>query len=147
MNIRRVIVSFVVLILIVTGIMIFLKLRNKNNPSIVLPLSTPTVEEQIESKLNGLVIPDDGNKIELKNVSNLEALGIATEKGVYANLPDLEEGEHYRVLLGNGTKTIVLGNLTKAKGGWILEHDLSKYVGYKQIFILKGEQRILEGSF
>lgn len=145
MNVRRITILFLALIFIVAAFLIFF--QNKNKSSTLTPLPTPGIEDQIENKFNGLVIPDDTEKIELINVSGVEGMGVATKEGIYADLPDLEKGESYQVVIGNGKKTIVLGNLKKAKGGWILEYDLSKFEGYNQIAIVKNGQDILEGTF
>jgi len=146
MNTKKVVAIFVALIiLVVVFLIIFPKFIKK--PTTLLPTPTPSVEEQLEQRLNGLVIPDDAEKIDLKNVSGGEAMGIATKSEVVADLPDLSRGESYQVLLSNGAKTVLLGTMKQAKGGWILEYDLSKYPGYNQIIVVKGSQHILEGTF
>lgn len=147
MNVKRLVISFIALVFVIAALLIFFKNKNKNKISTSLPLSTPSIEEQIEGKFSGLVIPDDGEKIELKNISEGEGMGVATKKGLYADLPDLEKGENYQVVLGEGDKTIILGSLVKVKGGWVLEYDLSKYEGYDQIAVVKNGVRILEGTF
>jgi len=94
-----------------------------------------------------LEIPVDAEKVELKNVSGEPGMGIATRNEILADLPALKEGENYQVLLGNGSKTIILGTMRQAKGGYLLEYDSTKYPGYNQVIIIKGSKRILEGSF
>lgn len=146
MKTRKVVAILVILIVVIILFFVFSpKFSKKNIP--MLPNPTPGVEQQLEEKFRGLVIPDDIKKIELKNVSDEEGMGIATSSEAVADLPVLSPGQTYQVLLGNGIKTILLGNMKQAKGGFLLEYDLSKYPGYKQIFITKGSQHILEGTF
>ena len=138
---------FVALVAVVIGFFLLFPSLKKSPPSLNIPLATPGIEEQIEQKFGGLDIPEDVEKIELKNVSGDEGIGIATRSEILADLPDLGRGESYQVLLSDGSKTILLGNLRLAKGGYILEYDSSKYPEFDQIIIVKGSKRILEGSF
>lgn len=94
-----------------------------------------------------MTIPEDAEKIELKNVSGGEGIGIATRSEILADLPPPGKGESYQVHLSNGSKTILLGAMRLAKGGFMIEYDSSKYPGYNQVIISKGSVRILEGSF
>lgn len=146
MNAKRIIFAFVFLILLIV-VFLAVYLKDKQTSFLTVPLSTPGVEERMQEKFEGLKIPDDEEKIELKNVSDSEALGIATKKGLYADLPDPEKGKVYRVILENGLKKITLGNLTKTKAGWFLEYDLSKYEGYSKISVTENGNTILEGTF
>lgn len=138
---------FVVLVAVVVGFFLLFPSLKKAPPSLNLPPATPGIEEQIKQKFGGLDIPEDAEKAELKNVSGDEGIGIATRSEILADLPDLGKGESYQALLSDGSKTILLGNLRLAKGGYILEYDSSKYPGFDQIVIMKGSKRILEGSF
>lgn len=147
MNIKRVVLVFVILVIIIVGALLASQKIKNNRISISLPEATPTVEQRIEEKFKGLVIPDDAEKIELRNVSGEEGMGIATRNEILADLPNLQKGESYQVLLGNGTKTILLGSMRQAKGGYLLEYDSSKYPGYNQIVVVRGAKHILEGSF
>jgi len=146
-NTKKILIIFVVLVIAVAVFLLFFKVRDTKNKVQPLPLQTPSVTERVQEKFKGLTIPDDSTKIELKNISNIEGAGIATQTEVLADLPELEKGETYQVLLSNGVKTVLLGNLKQAKGGWILEYDLSKYVGYKELIVSKGSTEILKGSF
>lgn len=146
MNIKRVIIAFLILVLLVAGLLYFFKKNNKTSISYI-PEETSTVETQIKEKIKGVTIPDDENTIELVNVSGREGMGILTKTGVYADLPELEIGESYKVFVANGSSKIMIGYLTSAKGGYILEFDLSKYREYKQLIIMKGDETILTGSF
>lgn len=146
MNTKKIVAILVTLAaVIILFLILFPKLNKK--PSVTFPNPTPSVEDQLKEKLNGLVIPDDAEKIELKNVSGGEGMGIATSTEVVADLPEPPAGQTYQVLLGNGTKTILLGSLRQAKGGYILEYNLSKYPEYNQIIVVRGLQHILEGTF
>lgn len=138
----------VLAVLVVAAVVFFIisPRLSKKTPKII-STPTPSVEEQLQDKFKGLPIPDDTERIELKNVSGTEAMGMAGKNEIVADLPELSPGEAYRVLLGNGTKTVFLGVMRQAKGGWILEYDLSRYPDYKEISIVKGSNRILEGTF
>lgn len=138
-----------ILIVTVSAVAIFLVFfpRFGKKPQFTFPSPSPSVEQQLREKLNGLVIPDDKDKIELVNVSDGEGMGIATKTEVVADLPDPPSGRTYQVLLGNGTRTVLLGSLRQAKGGYILEYNLSNYPGYNQITVVLGLQHVLEGTF
>lgn len=146
-SIRKIVLSFIFLFVIIFSVIYFLlKSRGqKENLRYVSP--TPSVIQQMEEKFKGVTIPQDDTKIELKNISGEEGMGIATKTEVLADLPELTKGGFYQVLLSNGNKTIFLGNLKESKGGWILEYDLSKYQGYNQLIVSKGSKEILKGSF
>lgn len=147
MTIKKIIIGFVALVLIIAGVIFIIQRNSKEKLNKNIPLQTPSVESKLEAKFNGLKIPDDTEKIELKNVSSVGGMGIATKNEIFADLPELGKNEAYKVLLGNGTKTIFLGILKESKGGWILEYDLSKYTGFNKIIIANGTKNILEGSF
>ena len=101
----------------------------------------------MEDKFVGLEIPEDADKIELINKSDGVAMGIATKKGIYADLPEPGPGENYQVVLSNGIDSIVLGYLKVTKSGYLLEYDLSKYPGFNKISVIKNSVCILEGTF
>ena len=146
MNIKRVIIAFLVLVLLIAGILYFFK-KNKTPATSYIQEKTSSVEERIKGKIKGITIPDDENTIELINVSGGEGMGILTETGVYADLPELGNGELYKVYMIDGTSKVLIGRLSSVKGGFILEFDLSKYKNYKQIIIMNGDETILTGSF
>lgn len=146
MNTRKFVAILIVLVVVVILFLVLFPKFNKK-PVVILPNATPGVEDQLKKKLNGLVIPDDAEKIDLRNTSGGEGMGIATKTEVIADLPDLSSGQVYQVLLGNGAKTVLLGNMRQAKGGYILEYNLSKYPGYNQITVVRGLEHILEGTF
>lgn len=143
---RRIITAFLVLVVIIAGVIYFSQ-KNKNKSSLTLPSPTPSITQQVTNKFNGFTIPSDAEKIELKNVSGGEGMGIATRNEVLADLPGIPAGKNYQVFLGNGVKTILLGSMRQAKGGYLLEYDSSKYPGYNQIIVVVGTKHILEGSF
>lgn len=142
---RNILVAFVVLVAIIAGVLIF-KNRSKIVPK-VNPTATPSIQTQIESKFKGLVIPADAEKVELKNVSGGSGMGIATRSEILADLPTPSGGQFYQVWLGNGGKTVLLGNLKMAKGGWLLNYSSSVYPGYNKVIVTMGGKSILEGSF
>lgn len=147
MNIKKIFVFILILIVIFFGVLLISRKNNKNKTLSPLLNPTPSIEEQLKNKFNGMVIPLDSERIELKNVSGGEGMGIATKTEIIADLPDLEKGENYQALLSNGTKTVLLGTMQALKGGYILEYNSSKYPGYNKVLVVKGAKTILEGSF
>ena len=83
---------FVALVAVVIGFFLLFPSLKKSPPSLNIPLATPGIEEQIEQKFGGLDIPEDVEKIELKNVSGDDGMGIATRNEILADLPDLGRG-------------------------------------------------------
>ena len=112
----------------------------------VLPSNSPSIEQKIEDKFTGLVIPKDPDNIELKDVTGGENFGIVTETEILANLPSLTGSEVYKAWLEKDGKAILLGNLTEAKGGFVLNLKISNYNNFDKVFITAGTKRILEGS-
>jgi len=147
MNIKKIFVFILVLVVIVFGVLLISRKNSKNKTLEPFVNPTPSIEEQLKNKFNGMVIPSDSERIELNNVSGGEGMGIATKNEIIADLPDLNKGEAYQVLLSNGTKTVLLGTMQALKGGFILEYKSSKYSGYNKVLVVKGTKTILEGSF
>ena len=147
MNIKRIAIIFLVIVVLIAGLLIILQKNKAKKVTPMLKDIGPSVEQQLREKFTGLKIPNDTEKIELKNVSGGEGIGIATRSEIIADLPELSGQENYQVFVSNGDKTIFLGNLKEAKGGWILEFDISKFKGYNQIIVTNGQKHILEGSF
>jgi hypothetical protein len=144
-RIKSVLTIFVILVIVVAGVLILSKKTKKD--SLKVPVSTPNIEQKIENKFKGLVIPADAERTELKDVSGGNSMGIATRSEILADLPDLVSGQVYQAFLEKDGKTISLGSLEMAKGGWILDYDSTKFPGYNIIIITLGNIHILEGSF
>jgi hypothetical protein len=90
----------------------------------------------------------DVEKIELKDVSGGSGIGIATRNEILADLSTLPNGQFYQGWLENSSgKTVLLGTLKLAKGGWILNYNSSVYPGYNKVIVTAGTKHILEGSF
>jgi hypothetical protein len=142
---KDILATFIVIVVIVAGIL-FIKNRAKIAQKIN-PTATPSIQQQIESKFKGLVIPGDQERIDLKDVSGGSGIGIATRNEILADLPTLPSGQFYQGWLGNGGKTVLLGTLKTAKGGWILNYNSSLYPGYNKVIVTVGGKHILEGSF
>lgn len=145
MRFKRILVAFIVVVAVVAGVL-FIKNRAKITPK-VSPTATPNIQQQIESKFKGLVIPTDAEKIELKDVSGGSGMGLATRNEILADLPTLPNGQFYQGWLEKDGKTVLLGTLELAKGGWILNYNSSVYPGYNKVVVTVGEKHILEGSF
>ncbi|MGA2910525.1 MAG: anti-sigma factor [Candidatus Microgenomates bacterium] len=142
---RDVLIAFIVLVAIIAGVLIFDRKINISKTS--LPTATPTIQQQIESKFNGLTIPAGTEQTELKDVSGGQGMGIATRNEILADLPTPPAGQYYQGWLGNGGKLVLLGILRNAKGGWILDYNSSNLPGYNQIVVTLAGKHILEGSF
>ncbi|MCX6704055.1 MAG: hypothetical protein NTZ07_01270 [Candidatus Woesebacteria bacterium] len=145
MRAKDILAAFIVIVVVVAGILVI-----KNRAKIaqkVSPTASPSIQQQIESKFKGLVIPGDQEKIELKDVSGGLGMGIATRNEILADLPTLPNGQFYQGRLEKDGKTVLLGTLKMAKGGWILNYNSSVYPGYNKVIVTVGEKHILEGSF
>ena len=145
MRTKKILFAFIVVVVVV-AVALLIKNRAKvsQKPS---PTPTPSIQQQIQNKFNGLVIPKDQESIELKDVSGGSAIGIATRNEILADLPDLPSGEFYQGWIENNGKTVLLGTLKIAKGGWILSYSSSAYPGYNKVIVAVGTKHILEGSF
>lgn len=145
MRIRNILVAFIVVVAVVAGVL-YIKNRAKIAQK-VSPTATPSIQQQIENKFKDLVIPPDAEKIELKDVSGGVGMGIATRNEILADLPTLANGKFYQGWLEKDGKTVLLGTLNMAKGGWILNYNSSVYPGYNKVIVTQGSTHILEGSF
>lgn len=142
---RNLFVAFVVIVAVVAGVLLIknrAKIAQKVNPT-----ASPSIQQQIENKFKGLVIPTDAEKIELKDVSGGVGMGIATRNEILADLPTLANGKFYQGWLEKDGKAVLLGTLNLAKGGWILNYNSSVYPGYNKVIVTQGSTHILEGSF
>jgi hypothetical protein len=142
---KDILITFIVIVIIVAGILV-IRNRVKVTPK-ATPSAVPSIQQQVESKFNGLVIPQGEASIELKDVSGGVGMGIATRSEVIADLPILPNGQFYQVSLENNGKAVLLGKLSQAKGGWILNFNSSNYPGYNKVIVAVGAKHILEGSF
>ena len=145
MRAKNIFAAFIVVVAVVAGVLL-IKNRAKvsQKPS---PTPTPSIQQQILNKFNGLVVPQDQESIELKDVSGGSGMGLATRSEILADLPSLPNGEAYQAWLENNGKTVLLGTFKLAKGGWILSYNSSAYPGYDKVIVAVGTKHILEGSF
>ena len=114
---------------------------------------------QIEDKVSeigkqfGVTIPEDVDKAVLESTAGEPASGLATRDRkqpamvtILANLPDSETD--YTARLIQDDKQFELGNMTVAKGGWMVEKTLTEEAaGYRTVEVLRGETVILRGEF
>lgn len=146
MKSRDFIIGFIVLVILVAGVLWFYKYRNVSTSN--LPIETPNIVSKINTAFPNLTIPEGVERIELKDVTGGQNIGVATRSEIVANLPDLANGKFYQAWLENSEgKTLLLGNLKTSKSGWILSYTASKYPGYNKVIVKQGDMRILEGSF
>ena len=141
MKVNKVIIAFLIVVIAVALVIWFNK-RSKLANS--LPTPTPSITEQIQNKFANINIPVDAERVELKDVSGGDSMGIATKTEILADLP---EGGKYQAWLEKDGKKVLLGNLVEKKGGWMLEYNSSKFPGYNKVVIKEGTTSILEGSF
>ncbi|MGD8744127.1 MAG: hypothetical protein PVJ52_00845 [Candidatus Woesebacteria bacterium] len=157
MNRRDIVIGVIVLVALALMVY-FWQSRTPEELEIPQPSS---VEEQIEQSFN-VDIPEDVEKIELTDTAGMDASAIATrdvEEGysltILADLPDVQEGEFYQAWIENEEKTIPVGRLTVAKGGYILEFESSiDYSEYDSVMVTleetpdqTPEETILQGDF
>lgn len=162
---RNVIIGFVAIILI-AGLVYWY--RRTKMTSQLPPSPQPTFEQKFEDRFN-IEVPENVDKVELKDVSGGDASGLATrnfESGrfthtVLADLPDPAPGYFYEGWLIRGKEgdenfaLISTGKMRLAKGGFILEFESSKdYSEYSNVILTLETvnnknlgKHILEGSF
>jgi hypothetical protein len=166
MNKKDIVIGFAILAVLV--LVVYLLRRPSSNVVTLLPSPTPSSEEKIESSFK-IDIPEDVDKTELKDVSNTNAIGIATKKfengrfsaTILADLPEPQSGSYYQAWVTSGdlqkgdTKFTTLGTLRIAKGGWMVEFqsnsDLSEnknvLISLETTADSRPEKHIMEGSF
>lgn len=146
MKVRDIVTGLIVLVVLIAGVLLIKNARDKRLAAV--PTPTPSIEQKVGATFNGLTIPSDVEKTELKDVTGGQSFGIATRTEILANLPELSPGQKYQAKLENSQgKTILLGTLRIAKGGYLLEYDSSKYPGYNKVLVILGGKTLLEGSF
>lgn len=148
MRTRDILVGLIVLAVLVGGILWIRKVRLDRQSK--MAVVTPTVEEQISETFNGLEIPADVEKAELKDTSGGDGIGIATRDMILADLPDPESGYFYQVWVERGGNLVSLGKMRVAKGGFLFEGkilDQKVVVSREKAFDNKVETKLLEGSF
>lgn len=151
---RDIVIGFVILV-VVAAIFFFVKSRSKPMAVPQGP-SEPTitqVEQNLKDKYN-FIVPDNVEKTDLKDVSGGVSSGIATRTEILADLPDPDQGYFYQAWLENGDKLISLGQMSMAKGGWLISYNGDAYPGYNKVVVSleryfdnKIEKRVLEGNF
>lgn len=166
MNKKDIVIGFAILAVLV--VVVFLLRRPGSNSVTLLPSPTPSSEEKIESSFK-VDIPEDVDKAELKDVSDTNAIGIATKKyengrftaTVLADLPEPESGNYYQAWITSGelqksdTKFVTLGRMRIAKGGWMVEFQSNSDLSVNKNVLISlektpdsiPEKHIMEGSF
>jgi hypothetical protein len=164
MDKKSIVLGLVILVAIAGGAILY---RHSQTPK-PLPTPTPAITEKIENNFK-YEIPQDVEKVELKDVSGGNGSGLATrnfEAGkfthvVLADLPEPPASSFYEGWLVRGKAgdsnfaLISTGKMKVAKGGYLLEFESNKdYSDYKQVVVTlekvddrNPEVHILEGSF
>ncbi len=146
MKTRDVVIGLVVLVVLITAILLVKKSLNKKVLSV--PSQQVSIQQKVRDTFPGLTIPDDSVKTNLVDVSGGEGFGVATNTEILANLPDLSAGKVYKAWLTNSQgKTVFLGDLRFAKGGYLIEYNSANYPSYNKVVITLDNEHILEGSF
>ena len=157
---RDIVIGLVILAVVAAAI--FLLRRNPSVPQTSNTTSpTPSAEERLEDAFK-TDIPDDVEKVELRDVANVSATALATRKWengrfeatIMADLPNPENG-FYQAWIVKDTQFISLGRMRVAKGGWIIEYQSNtNYSEYDKVVVSleitndnKPEKHIVEGSF
>ena len=149
-------------LLVIVAIVLFIQGRRSELNVPEEPSGTPSISEQeqsMEDKFR-VDIPDNVDKANLQGVSGN---GIATRDiktspadiMILADLPEPDAGKFYEAWVSNGSDTKLLGRLSAAKGGYLLEANLSSALGvYNQVIVslesiddTNLEQAVLRGSF
>jgi hypothetical protein len=146
MKLKEIVIGSIVLVIVISSALIVS--RAKKNKLASLPVPTPNIEQKVSDKFNGLIIPKDEDKAELKDVTDTGYFGVVTKTTVLADLPDLKPGYFYQVWSEKDGKLVSLGQMRMAKGGYILEGDFSGKVVISEEKILDKnlETKLLEGS-
>lgn len=148
MRSKDIAIGLAVLIVVVTAGLLIRKARIDKLQAI--PSPTPSIQDKVSEKFGGLTIPDDADKIELKDVSGGDGYGIATGDTVLADLPDPQSGYFYQVWVEKSGKVSALGKMRVAKGGWVFEGKMDGekvIVSLEKVFDNKIETKILEGNY
>lgn len=153
MKARDIIIGLAVLVILITGALLIRRARNSKNLTAV---PTSNIAQNVESKFPGLVVPENADRANLGDVSGGQGMGEAIrtfENGkfsltIIADLPEPKAGEFYRGFLVSGDKQILLGTLSTAKGGFLLDFTSTQdLTSYNKVVVTLGQARVLEGSF
>ena len=147
MKSRDIALGLIVVVFLIAGVLWIRKVR-MDKALRLQATPTPTTEEKISKSFNNLQVPDNIRKVELTDVAGGDGFGIATSDMVLADLPDLQPGYFYQVWLEKDGRLLSLGKMRVAKGGWLLEGQISGkvVVSQEKVFDNNLETGVLEGS-
>jgi hypothetical protein len=160
MNRRDILIGIVVLA-VLGGFLYYYQNRPAEETDMVVP-ETLSVQDELERKF-GMDIPDDFERVELKDVSGGDSSGLATRKyedglfehAVLADLPEPETGTFYEGWLVVSGDILSTGKFTEGKGGYMLEYTSNTdLIDHNQVVVTLEkvddqlpEVHVLEGSF
>ncbi len=153
MKSRDAIIGFIFLVILIAGVLWIY--RNRNQKSLALPTSTPTISQKVNNAFPGLKVPDGADRADLGSTGETEGVGVATRQKtnigssltVMANLPDPKPGV-YQAELSNGTAKIMLGKLSLTKSGYLVNYTTIKDLSsYNKVTVTLNGSSVLEGSF
>lgn len=159
-----------IIVLILVGLILFFRGGEevKETTEQAPEIAVQDVEESLSSRL-GISIPEEVERIALKDVRNEGASGLATrnfsqtgyDHTLLAALPELVSGTSYQAWLvrgekgGEGYSVLTTGSLHQAKGGYLLQyHNDADLTDYQRVMVTvetvvdnQPETTVLEGAF
>jgi hypothetical protein len=157
-------IAAVVILVGALGYFLFRKNRQVEAPVVENADKTASDSAALLDRMK-ITLPDNANKANLKDVAGGAGVGLAskqdtgsnTKVSVIAGLPAPQKGKSYQAYIGdeNGKK-ILIGQLTEAKGGWLLEKQMKKadVENLKQVTVVEKssdpksqDKVILQGDF
>jgi hypothetical protein len=165
MKTRDIVIGIVVLAAIVG---LVLRFRGSRAGKLEVTPTPSSIEDKFEESFK-VEIPEDADKVELKDVAGGGSTGIASRSFkdskfshmVLADLPSPEVGSYYQGWLQKGEEDdddfslVPTGRMSLVKGGYLIEYesnqDLQDFnkvvVSQEKIADSKVEKRVLEGNF
>lgn len=156
-------------VLVVAGLGVFLYRQSQQQSPEAEAVSeeeeaTQRADDLLESM--DVTIPEDAERVNLRDVSGGEGAGVATRReeesgevtqSLLVALPEPESGSFYEAYLTSESneEPLYLGKLRSVKGGWMLDYSLSESdAGYTTIQVTheqtddrQPEEVIMEGAF
>jgi hypothetical protein len=164
---RRDLIVGIVIILVLAGA-VYLWQTRRQDLQVPDLTPTPSAQQEIEERFN-VVIPEDAEKVQLRDTRGQDATAIATRSTaddtfrvtVLASLETPAGGGFYQGWIIRGEEgdenysVLSLGRLSVAKGGFVVDFESSQdYSDYQKIVVTQEvvadnemEEVVLEGNF
>jgi len=161
-------IAAIVLVVAGLGIFLYRQSRQQTDDDLVVTSDDQVAEDRANQLIDDLnyEIPEDAQRVNLKDVSGGDAAGVATRKeegnavtqSVLVSLPEPEAGQFYEAYLMGASEEaepMYLGKLRSVKGGWMLDYELSQEslelstikITRETLDDRKPEETVLEGTF